>query len=53
MNFYNLVYVIHEYDPLVVVFVAEIVWLITGVVWIVQNYSTCEAAAPKKALLGL
>ena len=34
------------------VFMLELIWLFTGVVWIVKNYEQCEATAPKKALLG-
>ena len=33
-------------------FIAEIVWLTLGMIWVCTNYSTCPAKAPKRAVLG-
>ena len=35
-----------------VLFIAEIVWLTLGMIWVCTNYSTCPAKAPKRAVLG-
>ena len=37
---------------LTVLFIAEIVWLTIGMIWVCTNYSTCPAKAPKRAVLG-
>ncbi|CAH1799397.1 unnamed protein product [Owenia fusiformis] len=35
------------------ILVAELIWVIIGVVWISQNYEQCTADAAKKAILGI
>ncbi len=39
-------------DFVAVLFIAEIVWLTIGMIWLVSDYSTCPAKAPKRAVLG-
>ena len=35
-----------------VILAVEVVWLIVGVVWIVQHYASCSASVAKRAVLG-
>ncbi|KAB7505588.1 Sn1-specific diacylglycerol lipase alpha, partial [Armadillidium nasatum] len=40
-------------DLICILFVAEVVWLILGVVWLVNNYESCTSKSAKEAILGI